>query len=175
MKRIDPDKRLPLEAGAVMREIVSDARALSASAKRVSAAGRKGEGIIVLFTGKSGTGKTMACHLIAGELGVELYRIDLSSVVSKYIGETEKNLRRIFDAAEESGAVLFFDEADALFGKRSDVKDRHDRYGNIDISFLLQLLEEYRGLVIIATNENVTVDEAIERRFRYIVHFPFPP
>ena len=112
----------------------------------------RGLGISVLFAGESGTGKTMAAEVIANELGLLLYRIDLSAVVSKYIGETEKNLRRLFDAAEDGGAILFFDEADALFGKRSEVKDSHDRYANIEINYLLQRMESYRGLAILATN-----------------------
>ena len=112
----------------------------------------RGLGISALFAGESGTGKTMAAEVIADELGLDLYRIDLSAVVSKYIGETEKNLRRLFDAAEDGGAILFFDEADALFGKRSEVKDSHDRYANIEINYLLQRMEAYRGLAILATN-----------------------
>ena len=105
---------------------------------------------------------------------MELYRIDLSSVVSKYIGETEKNLRRVFEAAEDSGAILVFDEADALFGKRSDVKDSHDRYANIETSYLLQRMEAYRGLAILTTNMKSALDPAFKRRLRFIVHFPFP-
>ena len=112
----------------------------------------RGLGISVLFAGESGTGKTMAAEVIANDLRLLLYRIDLSAVVSKYIGETEKNLRRLFDAAEDGGAILFFDEADALFGKRSEVKDSHDRYANIEINYLLQRMESYRGLAILATN-----------------------
>jgi SpoVK/Ycf46/Vps4 family AAA+-type ATPase len=114
--------------------------------------GNRGLGIGALFAGASGTGKTMAAEVLANELRLDLYRIDLSSVVSKYIGETEKNLRRVFDAAESGGAVLLFDEADALFGKRSEVKDSHDRYANIEISYLLQRMEAYRGLAILTTN-----------------------
>ena len=112
----------------------------------------RGLGISALFAGESGTGKTMAAEVIANELRLDLYRIDLSEVVNKYIGETEKNLRRIFDAAEDGGAILFFDEADALFGKRTEVKDSHDRYANIEINYLLQRMEAYRGLAILATN-----------------------
>ena len=112
----------------------------------------RGLGISALFAGDSGTGKTMAAEVIANDLRLNLYRIDLSAVVSKYIGETEKNLRRLFDAAEDGGAILFFDEADALFGKRSEVKDSHDRYANIEINYLLQRMEAYRGLAILATN-----------------------
>ena len=134
----------------------------------------RGLGINALFAGESGTGKTMAAEVIANALELDLYRIDLSSVVSKYIGETEKNLRKLFDAAEDSGAILFFDEADALFGKRSEVKDSHDRYANIEINYLLQRMESYRGLAILATNLKSSLDKAFVRRLRFIVDFPFP-
>jgi hypothetical protein len=134
----------------------------------------RGLGIASLFAGASGTGKTMAAEVLANELRLYLYRIDLASMVSKYIGETEKNLRRVFDAAEESGAILLFDEADALFGKRSDVKDSHDRYANIEVSYLLQRVESYRGLVILTTNLKSAVDTSFLRRIRFIVQFPFP-
>lgn len=134
----------------------------------------RGLGISALFDGPSGTGKTLAAEVIANELGLDLYRIDLSGVVSKYIGETEKNLRRIFDAAETAGAVLLFDEADALFGKRSDVRDSHDRYANIEVSYLLQRMEEYRGLAILTTNMKQALDPAFTRRIRFVVQFPFP-
>lgn len=134
----------------------------------------RGLGISTLFAGESGTGKTMAAEVIANELRLDLYRIDLSAVVSKYIGETEKNLRRLFDAAEDGGAILFFDEADALFGKRSEVKDSHDRYANIEINYLLQRIESYRGLAILATNFKNAIDTAFLRRLRFVVNFPFP-
>ncbi len=134
----------------------------------------RGLGISALFVGPSGTGKTLGAEVLAQTLGLDLYRIDLSQVVSKYIGETEKNLRRVFDAAEEGGAVLFFDEADALFGKRSEVKDSHDRYANIEVSYLLQRMEAYRGLAILATNLKDALDPAFLRRIRFVVHFPFP-
>jgi SpoVK/Ycf46/Vps4 family AAA+-type ATPase len=134
----------------------------------------RGLGIAALFAGASGTGKTMAAEVLAGELRLDLYRIDLSSVVSKYIGETEKNLRRVFDAAEGTGAVLVFDEADALFGKRTDVKDSHDRYANIEVSYLLQRVEQYRGLAILTTNLRNAIDTAFLRRLRFVVQFPFP-
>jgi hypothetical protein len=134
----------------------------------------RGLGISVLFSGASGTGKTMAAEVLANELALDLYRIDLSQVVSKYIGETEKNLRRVFDAAEEGGAILLFDEADALFGKRSEVRDSHDRYANIEISYLLQRMEAYRGLAILTTNMKSALDPAFLRRLRFVVHFPFP-
>ncbi len=134
----------------------------------------RGFGISALFTGPSGTGKTMAAEVIANDLRLSLYRIDLSAVVSKYIGETEKNLRRLFDAAEEGAALLFFDECDALFGKRSEVKDSHDRYANIEINYLLQRMESYRGLAILATNMRSALDQAFLRRLRFLVTFPFP-
>jgi len=134
----------------------------------------RGLGISALFAGDSGTGKTMAAEVIANDLRLNLYRIDLSAVISKYIGETEKNLRRLFDAAENGGAILFFDEADALFGKRSEVKDSHDRYANIEINYLLQRMEAYRGLAILATNMKSALDTAFMRRLRFIVRFPFP-
>ena len=134
----------------------------------------RGFGISALFAGDSGCGKTMAAEVIANELRLNLYRIDLSAVVNKYIGETEKNLRRLFDAAEEGGSILFFDEADALFGKRSEVKDSHDRYANIEINYLLQRIESYRGLAILATNMKSALDTAFLRRLRFIVNFPFP-
>jgi len=136
--------------------------------------GARGLGISALFAGPSGTGKTMAAEVLANELRLDLYRIDLSQVVSKYIGETEKNLRRVFDAAEEGAAVLLFDEADALFGKRSEVKDSHDRYANIEVSYLLQRMEAYRGLAILTTNRKSALDQAFLRRIRFLVEFPVP-
>jgi SpoVK/Ycf46/Vps4 family AAA+-type ATPase len=134
----------------------------------------RGLGISALFAGESGTGKTMAAEVLANRLGLNLYRIDLSAVVSKYIGETEKNLRQLFDAAEGGGAILFFDEADALFGKRSEVKDSHDRYANIEVNYLLQRMEAYEGLAILATNLRSALDRAFLRRLRFIVTFPVP-
>lgn len=134
----------------------------------------RGLGISVLFAGESGTGKTLAAEVLAKVLDLDLYRIDLSSVVNKYIGETEKNLRRLFDAAEDGGVVLFFDEADALFGKRTEVKDSHDRYANIEINYLLQRLESYNGLAILATNLKHALDTAFLRRLRFVINFPFP-
>jgi SpoVK/Ycf46/Vps4 family AAA+-type ATPase len=139
--------------------------------------GRKlalGKGLAVLFSGPSGTGKTMAAGIIAGELGLDLYKIDLSTVISKYIGETEKNLSRIFDEAETSNSILFFDEADALFGKRSEVRDSHDRYANIEVGYLLQRMEEYEGIAILATNFRKNMDDAFVRRLHFTVEFPFP-
>jgi hypothetical protein len=136
--------------------------------------GARGLGISALFAGESGTGKTLAAEVLAHELQLDLYRIDLSAVVNKYIGETEKNLRRVFDAAEDSGAILLFDEADALFGKRSEVKDSHDRYANIEVGYLLQRMEAYRGLAILTTNLKTSLDVAFQRRLRFVVNFPFP-
>jgi ATP-dependent 26S proteasome regulatory subunit len=133
-----------------------------------------GKGLLALFTGASGTGKTLSAEILARELGLDLYRVDLSSVVSKYIGETEKNLSRVFDDAQESNAILFFDEADALFGKRSEVKDAHDRYANIEISYLLQRVEEYEGAIILASNFSNNIDDAFLRRMHFNVEFPFP-
>ena len=129
---------------------------------------------MALFAGESGTGKTLAAEAIANEVDLDLYRIDLATLVSKYIGETEKNLKRLFDAAEASGAVLLFDEADALFGKRSEVKDSHDRYANIEVAYLLQRIEAYRGLAILTTNMKSALDRAFLRRIRFVVSFPFP-
>ena len=134
----------------------------------------RGFGITALFAGPSGTGKTMAAEVIASDLRLGLYRIDLSAVVSKYIGETEKHLRRLFDEFEAGGALLFFDEADALFGKRTEVRDSHDRYANIEVNYLLQRMESYRGLAILATNAKGALDTAFLRRLRFIVDFPFP-
>jgi SpoVK/Ycf46/Vps4 family AAA+-type ATPase len=133
-----------------------------------------GKGLNVLFSGPSGTGKTMAAEVIASELSLDLYKIDLSMIVSKYIGETEKNLNRIFKEAEQSNAILFFDEADALFGKRSEVQDSHDRYANIEISYLLQKMEENEGIVILASNLSQNIDDAFLRRMHFTVEFPFP-
>jgi hypothetical protein len=134
----------------------------------------RGKGLIVLFTGPTGTGKTMAAEILASELSLDLFQIDLSSVVSKYIGETEKNLSAIFRGAEESQALLFFDEADALFGKRTEVKDAHDRYANIEVNYLLQRVEQYQGVVVLATNMQRNLDDAFLRRIQEVIEFPFP-
>jgi hypothetical protein len=134
----------------------------------------RNQGLKVLFAGESGTGKTLAAQVLARDLGLELFRIDLATVVSKYIGETEKNLDRIFDAAEGSNAILFFDEADALFGKRSEVRDAHDRYANIEVAYLLQKMEGYPGAVMLATNFRQNIDDAFLRRLDFVVDFPFP-
>ena len=131
-------------------------------------------GISVLFAGPPGTGKTMAAEILAIRLGLPMYRIDLSQVVNKYIGETEKNLKQVFDAADISDMILFFDEADSLFGRRTEVSDAHDRYANLEISYLLERMERFKGLAILATNRKQDLDEAFMRRLRYIVDFPLP-
>jgi len=139
-----------------------------------AAQGSRGLGLATLFAGESGTGKTLAAEVLAHTLQLDLYRIDLSAVVSKYIGETEKNLRQVFDAAEDCGAILLFDEADALFGKRTEVKDSHDRHANIEVSYLLQRMEAYHGLAVLTTNLKSSLDNAFLRRLRFVVQFPFP-
>lgn len=170
------DLVLPQEALMLLHQIVSqvEQRGIVYNDWGFSEKMNRGLGLSALFAGESGTGKTMAAEVIANALQLHLYRIDLSTVVSKYIGETEKNLRRLFDAAEDGGAILFFDEADALFGKRSEVKDSHDRYANIEINYLLQRIEAYSGLAILATNMKSSLDQAFMRRLRFIVNFPFP-
>ncbi|MEM7155275.1 MAG: ATP-binding protein [Myxococcota bacterium] len=136
--------------------------------------GARGVGVSALFYGESGTGKTHAAERLAARLRLDLYRVDLASIVSKYIGETEKNLRQIFDAADEGGVLLLFDEADAVFGRRSDVKDSHDRYANMEVSYLLQRIETARGISILTTNLRDAIDTAFQRRLRFVVEFPFP-
>jgi AAA+ superfamily predicted ATPase len=175
MARLD-DLVLPDSQKEVLRDIVTHVknRATVHDAWGFAGQSNRGLGISALFAGSSGTGKTMSAEVLAGALELDLYRIDLSSVVSKYIGETEKNLRRIFDAADGGGVILLFDEADALFGKRSEVKDSHDRYANIEVSYLLQRMESYRGLAILTTNMRSALDVAFMRRIRFIVQFPFP-
>jgi SpoVK/Ycf46/Vps4 family AAA+-type ATPase len=133
-----------------------------------------GTGLGVLFSGPPGTGKTMAAQVLAADVGLDLYRVDLSRVVSKYIGETEKNLSQIFDEARDGDAILFFDEADALFGRRSEVSDAHDRYANIETGYLLQRMEDHDGVVVLATNLRQNMDDAFLRRLRFLVDFPFP-
>ncbi|MBE9180871.1 ATP-binding protein [Oculatella sp. LEGE 06141] len=180
-QRLDPKATwsaivLPADALNLLHQITDQVRQRSRVYQEWGFSQRmnRGMGISALFAGESGTGKTMAAEVIANDLHLDLYRIDLSAVVSKYIGETEKNLRRLFDAAEDGGTILFFDEADALFGKRSEVKDSHDRYANIEINYLLQRIEAYRGLAILATNMKSALDTAFLRRLRFIVNFPFP-
>ena len=171
-----PDIVLPDDALAQLHEL-SQRVARRSQVLDTWGFGRKlslGKGVNTLFAGPSGTGKTMAAEVIANDLGLDLYKIDLASVVSKYIGETEKNLDRIFTAAENANAILLFDEADALFGKRSEVRDSHDRYANIEISYLLQKMETYEGLAILATNLRQNLDESFVRRLAFTVHFPFP-
>jgi len=167
---------LPEDEIAALHEIVSMVRDRTLVLETWGL-GRKlvsSKGISSLFAGEPGTGKTLAAQVIAKELGMDLYKIDLSTVVSKYIGETEKNLELIFTQARNSNAILFFDEADAIFGKRSEVKDAHDRYANIEVGYLLQRMESYDGIVILATNLHANMDEAFTRRLQFVVDFPFP-
>lgn len=167
---------LPADQRAMLREIIATVRGRPIVLEEWGV-GRKlaaSAGVTILFAGPPGTGKTMAAQVIAGELGLDLYKIDLSTVVSKYIGETEKNLGRIFDEAATSNAILFFDEADAIFGKRGEVKDSHDRYANIEVSYLLQRMESYDGVTILATNLRANMDEAFTRRLHFAIDFPFP-
>ncbi|MBD2080935.1 ATP-binding protein [Leptolyngbya sp. FACHB-17] len=180
-RRLDPKATwetlvLPDEELNLLHQIVEQVRHRSTVYQQWGFQERmnRGLGISALFSGESGTGKTMAAEVLANDLQLNLYRIDLSAVVSKYIGETEKNLRRLFDAAEDGGTILFFDEADALFGKRSEVKDSHDRYANIEINYLLQRIESYSGLAILATNLKNALDQAFMRRLRFVINFPFP-
>jgi ATPase family associated with various cellular activities (AAA) len=180
-QRIEPaatwdDLVLPQRELATLRELATHVRRRAKVYDEWGFGGRgdRGLGVSALFAGASGTGKTMAGEVLANELRLDLYRIDLSQVVSKYIGETEKNLRRVFDAAESGGAILLFDEADALFGKRTEVKDSHDRYANIEVSYLLQRMEAYRGLAVLTTNMKEAIDGAFLRRLRFVVQFPFP-
>ncbi|MCB8991636.1 MAG: ATP-binding protein [Ardenticatenaceae bacterium] len=170
------DLVLPGEQIAILHEMVATIRSRPlvleewGVGKKLTASA----GVTALFFGPPGTGKTMGAEILAGELGLDLYKIDLSSMVSKYIGETEKNLERIFNEAESSNAILFFDEADAIFGKRSEVKDAHDRYANIEISYLLQRMEAYDGVTILATNLRANLDDAFMRRLQFGIDFPFP-
>jgi hypothetical protein len=167
---------LPQDQLAILHEIVSAVRERPL-VMDTWGVGRKlasSNGVTILFAGPPGTGKTMAAEVIASELGLDLYKIDLSTIVSKYIGETEKNLERIFGEAQSSNAILFFDEADAIFGKRSEVKDAHDRYANIEVSYLLQRMEAYDGVTILATNLRANLDDAFTRRLQHAVDFPFP-
>ncbi|MDI3403664.1 ATP-binding protein [Streptomyces cavernicola] len=180
-RRIEPeagwdDLVLHERQTSVLREIVAHVRQRATVHQEwgFAATLRRGLGVTALFAGGSGTGKTLAAEVMAKELGLDLFIIDLSQVVSKYIGETEKNLRKVFDAAERGGALLLFDEADALFGKRSEVKDSHDRYANLEVSYLLMRMEAYRGLAILTTNMKKALDTAFMRRIRFVVDFPFP-
>jgi hypothetical protein len=180
-RRIEPgagwfDLVLPDRQLVILREVIAHVRRRATVYQEWGFAQtlRRGLGVTALFAGGSGTGKTLAAEVVAGELGLDLFVIDLSQVVSKYIGETEKNLRAVFDAAEHGGALLLFDEADALFGKRSEVKDSHDRYANLEVSYLLMRMEAYRGLAVLTTNMKQALDPAFMRRIRFVVDFPFP-
>ncbi|MEO6335020.1 MAG: ATP-binding protein [Pyrinomonadaceae bacterium] len=158
------DIRLPERELALLDQIVETGRNVASDGARV--------GATALFVGEKGTGKSTAGEVVANQLGLDVYRVDLSEVVSKYIGETEKNLERVFARAGEMKVVLYLDEADALFGKRSEVKDSHDRYATTEIDYLLQKIEAYNGLVILATNRKKDIDEAFLRRLPFVVHFP---
>jgi hypothetical protein len=180
-RRVEPvadwdDLVLPDAERTLLRHLVDQVRGRGTVLRSWGMAERvtRGSAVTALFAGGSGTGKTLAAEVIAHELELDMYRVDLAGVVSKYIGETEQNLRRVFDAAEEGGALLVFDEADALFGKRSEVKDSHDRYANIEVSYLLARMEDYRGVAILATNLRHALDDAFVRRLRFIITFPFP-
>jgi hypothetical protein len=166
---------LPAKQSREIREIIKAMQALGCVHYEWGTARAWNEsGLCALFAGPPGTGKTMAAEVIAAELQLPLYRIDLSQVVNKYIGETEKNLRRLFDAADACDVILFFDEADALFGKRTEVKDSHDRYANLEISYLLERMERFKGLAVLATNRKQDLDEAFLRRLRFVIDFPLP-
>jgi hypothetical protein len=180
-QRIEPaatwtDLILPDAQMQVLRQLAAQARNRMTVYETWGFAGRgrRGLGISALFAGVSGTGKTLAAEVLSHALNLDLYRIDLATVVSKYIGETEKNLRQVFDAAEEGGVILLFDEADALFGKRGDVKDSVDRYANIEVGYLLQRTESFQGVAILTTNLKSSLDKAFQRRLRFTVDFPFP-
>jgi len=170
------DLILPSKEKFVLHDIAAHVRQRLTVYEKWGFAGRsrRGLGISALFAGSSGTGKTMAAEVLGNELQLDVYRIDLSSVIDKYIGETEKNLKRIFDAAEGGGVILLFDEADALFGKRTEVKDSHDRHANVGVSYLLQRMEAYRGLAVLTTNLKNSLDQAFLRRLRFVIQFPFP-
>jgi hypothetical protein len=180
-RKIEPrytwsDIVLPDDQVAMLREIIATVRGrpIVLETWGVGQKLASSRGVTVLFSGPPGTGKTMAAEVIAAALELDLYKIDLSTVVNKYIGETEKNLGRIFDEASNSNAILFFDEADAIFGKRSEVKDAHDRYANIEISYLLQRMEAYDGVTVLATNLRANMDDAFKRRLQFAIDFPFP-
>ncbi len=179
-QRIEPratwdDLVLPPTQLQLVRQIAAAAagrrRVHALTAARVS---KRGHGLSVMFSGPSGTGKTLAAEVLAGELQLDLHRVDLASVVSKWVGETEKHLRQVFDAADCGGTLLLFDEADALFGRRSEVRDSHDRYANLEVSYLLQRIEQFRGVVVLTTNMRSALDPAFMRRLRYVVQFPHP-
>ena len=167
---------IPEPQRQLLNDIEAEWRARSSrhSDRGASADGTGAAGLFVLFVGPSGSGKTMAAELLARRLHLGLYRVDLSVVLSKYIGETEKNLERIFEEAERTGAILFFEEADALFGKRTEVKDSHDRYGNVEVAYMLERMKAFRGLAILATNARSGIDDAFLRRIRQVVPFASP-
>lgn len=180
-RRIEPtvnwhDLVLPPDAHAQLRELTARARhrdrVLGEWGMRPG--GGRGRGVSALFAGDSGTGKTMSAEVIAADLGLDLYTVDLATVIDKYVGETEKNLERIFTEAAGVNGVLLFDEADAIFGKRSDVKDAHDRYANVESAYLLQRMESFDGLAILATNLRANLDDAFTRRLDLVVDFPVP-
>ena len=171
---LEPELRLPTRFRASLGEVVAlicPNRGAEKNPKRIRKPARR-KGVCVLLTCKNRMGALVATQTLARDLGKNLYRVDLGAVVSKYIGETEKNLSRVFDAAKKRGAVLFFDEADALFGKRTEVKDSHDRYANIGINYLLQRIEEYAGLAILATGNRTKIDNAFSRRFHFVIRVP---
>jgi len=165
------DLGLPAKVVSQLKEISGHVKQRS---RAFSRALNPAKGLIVLFSGPSGTGKIKAAEVIANELRLDLYRIDLSAAVGKYMGETEKNLNRLFDTTQASKTILFLDEGDALFGKRSEVKDAHDRYANIEVGYLLERMEDYDGMVILATNLKTNIDPAFVRRLRFIIEFPRP-
>ena len=168
---MEPDLSLSPEQTDAIRAIALSARAETGSPVSLGiASAPPGTGITALFVAPDRATAMKATAVLANELGRDVYRVDLGQVVSKYVGETEKNLSRVFDEAQRAGAVLFFDEADALFGTRTDVKDAHDRYANLDISYLLERLEQHQGLAILATNRRVNLDEAFMRRVRHVVN-----
>ena len=180
-ERIEPrvgwdDIILPARQRETLRTIAAQGRSRARVHEQwgFGAAGSRGLGISALFAGPSGTGKTLAAEVIGAAIALEVYRIDLSGVVSKWVGETERNLKRVFDAAEATSSILVFEEADALFGKRTEVRESHDRYANIEVSYLLQRMESYRGLAILTTNMRSHLDQAFLRRLRFVVDFPFP-
>ncbi|WP_030552389.1 ATP-binding protein [Streptomyces exfoliatus] len=167
---------LPEEPSGLLRELAGRARHRDRvlGEWRLRTGGGRGRGVVALFAGESGTGKTLGAEVVAGELGLDLYVVDLSSVVDKYVGETEKNLERIFVEVDRTDCVLLFDEADAVFGKRSEVKSSHDRYANLESAYLLQRLEAFDGIAVLTTNLRANIDEAFTRRLDLVVDFPFP-
>ena len=167
---IEPELRFPTRFRAAFSEVVAFIHANCGAVTKLKPAHCKS--VRVLFTGKNRMSALVAARTLARDLGKDLYRVDLSGVVSKYIGETEKNLRRVFDAARKGGAVLFFDEADALFGKRTEGKDGHDRYANVEIDYLLERIEDYAGLAILATGNRTKIDNTFSRRFDFVISMP---